>query len=188
MTNPKEAKRRAWAMREEWRARGEFKQADFRAALFPVLADLADPADGALMTLVDETADEVDRESLAKTPDDQREPSGFDLVGEYRLGDGRRIAKGEATQDHMQEALRLDDERISDLQRAKLRVGAAILAFGDFDPEMTPQEEQRCDAIIADIEESIPELYLRDSADWRSRDRRYDIIMTELRRRIEELD
>ena len=108
----KDARRIAWQLRHEFRDRGEFTQPDFREALFAALADLADPADGALTALVDETADEVDRESLAETPDDQLDPSGFDMEGEYRLGDGRRVAKRMATRDHAKESLRLDDERL----------------------------------------------------------------------------
>jgi hypothetical protein len=132
---PKDARRIAWQLRQEFRERGEFKQADFREALSHALADLADLADGSLMALVDETADEVDRESLADTPDDQLDPDGVDMEGEYRLGDGRRVAKRMATRDHMQEALRLDDDRLRDLQRAMLRKWQGLLAIGDLDPE-----------------------------------------------------
>jgi hypothetical protein len=182
MRNLQEAKRRAWAMREEWRERGEFREADFRAALYPVLADLGD---GDLTTLVDVTADEVDRESLAITPKDQRTPSGFDLVGEYLLENGRRIAKGEATKAHMEEHLRLSDAAVRAQMQATLRKAAAFLVIEDYDPDsqMSRQEELLCDAMIEGIRESIPALYLLDET-WRSRMPEYDIIMAEIRRRI----
>jgi hypothetical protein len=55
------------------------------------------------------------------------------------------------------------------------------------EPEMTPYEIECLDAIISDIRELLPILYLIDGEDRESQHREYEIIMAEVERRLEEL-
>jgi hypothetical protein len=52
---------------------------------------------------------------------------------------------------------------------------------------MTPYEIECLDAIIAEVKEPLPMLYLIDGEDRDSQNHRYEIIMAEVKRRIEEL-
>jgi hypothetical protein len=107
-----EVLKRARALREELRqTEAEFTQADYRKQLDAACQDLdTSGLDG----LLDWAATRVDEESTRDVPGRQ-----FYLYGDYKLGDGRRIAKAHARLDHMEEALLLDDQSLQERQAEK---------------------------------------------------------------------
>jgi hypothetical protein len=90
-----EALKRAWALREEFRDKGEFTTAPYRNALGESLRDLP----GADDDLLDSIAHLVDWESCYRLPaaDDQ-----WHMAGEYRISATGRIAKRLALLEHME--------------------------------------------------------------------------------------
>lgn len=108
----KEALRKAHKLREEFRKRGEFKQQDFRRALSRRLKSCKEAAYEALVDLV---AEQLDKEPIDKEP---RQGLLFDMEGEYKLGEGRRIAKRLAQYNHAQDALKLDDANVKNVLEA----------------------------------------------------------------------
>lgn len=114
----REAKKRARALREEFRDRGEFTQADYRVALAGRLRDLANDL---FDTSVDKIADDVDRESIRDPEPDSPTLPGFDLDGEYRCGASVRIAKRLARLDHADMAMAIDDTNLKSVLEANVR-------------------------------------------------------------------
>lgn len=102
-TRKKTALAVAHALREEFRARGEFRQSEYRDALGARLEEFrAESFQG----LVDGIARQVDEQaSRERCEDPDQQTFGWDTEGEYRLGDGRRIAKGLARIEHADEML-----------------------------------------------------------------------------------
>jgi len=72
---------------------------------------------GVAADILDRVARVVDSESTRETPPEQLVHGLFDCAGEYRLRGGRRIAKGQALREHMEEAVALKDEELISLQR-----------------------------------------------------------------------
>src|SRR5262245_33515060 len=109
-----EAKRRARKLRAEFRARGEpFTQTEFHNCLRERCEDLSDSALDGLVALV---AGQVDREALKDHAED-KQPSLFDTDGEYKFGDGWRIAKEHAQRHHWLESLRIKEENVEYVRR-----------------------------------------------------------------------
>lgn len=100
-TGKREALRIARALREKFRNGGEFTTTEYRESLALELEDLRDDA---FDSFVDSISEKVDREegSLGR---DTNQRSLFDMDGEYRLGDTRRIAKRLAHIEHADAAM-----------------------------------------------------------------------------------
>ena len=94
--------RRAWELREEFRGRGEFTTAAYLRELTRAVPEL--PA-----TELRLLAAWVDQESTRERP----RTGMFDLEGEFRLRDGRRVAKRMALLEHMEEVLAISAELIA---------------------------------------------------------------------------
>lgn len=111
---------RARSLREQFRDRGEFTQAEFRSALSGVLNDLASEA---FEGFVDHIAEVVDRDTPPTEKSDPYEGRLlWDLEGEYKFGDGRRIAKRLATIDHIERALAINDRNVAAVMGANVRM------------------------------------------------------------------
>ncbi len=122
MSRP-EALRRARELRKEFRATGEpFTQTSYREELANRLQDLNETA---YEGFIDSIATKVDNEALRECENESHSflpGMEFDLDGEYKLGDGRRIAKADARRGHMEAALHEDDlnlERVTNANKRK---------------------------------------------------------------------
>jgi len=96
--------RRAHALHERFRARGEFTTEAFEAALREELVEFQGEAfDG----YVQHIADIVDKQFIRPDTSDQPFLLGmsWDIEGGIRLGEGRRIAKSLALIEHLDEML-----------------------------------------------------------------------------------
>jgi hypothetical protein len=114
-----EALRRARKLRQEFRDTGrEFTQSKFIEALTDLCSDLAGSALEGLVSYAGET---VDKDATREREKAETILPGFDLEGEYKMGDGKRIAKEHARLEHMEAALRLDDANLVAVQEANQR-------------------------------------------------------------------
>jgi hypothetical protein len=105
-------------LREEFRGSGEFTQECYLAELAVKLKDFKKKAfDG----FVQHIGQIVDRQSHSA----ESRPDGqlylFDVEGEYKLGDSRRIAKRLARIDHADAAMALDDRNAAAVLMANAR-------------------------------------------------------------------
>lgn len=136
----KEGRRIARQLREQFRARGEFTQTAFRDALYEELRHLEGDVYGAM---IDKIADDVDHDSIKDRF--QGEPTlpglDFDLEGEYKLGDKRRVAKRQASRDHAEIALRLDDKNLVAVQKANIRKREELMALSPYWSHGTTKEQ-----------------------------------------------
>jgi hypothetical protein len=117
----REPYRIAYEVRAQMRMRGqEFTQADYQEALYEALNCFEDEA---YADFVRHIAEKVDKESAEEAVSGQPNLPGmpWDLEGDLRLGDGRRIGKQFALWRHVQEAMALDDANIIAVQQANLR-------------------------------------------------------------------
>jgi hypothetical protein len=140
--NPRrEMLRRGRQLREQFRQRTEpFFQCDFREALAVRCRDLTAAAyDGC----IDGVAEQLDRDSTGHGRKDDEQPDlpGWDLDGEYRLGDGKRIAKKHARLEHIEAALALSDHNLVAVQRANLRDREELIRLRPYlGPGVTKQQ------------------------------------------------
>ena len=118
MDTKREALRRARVLRNEFRERGEFSQSEYRQALAGILVDLSDLAYDAFVTNV---AQDIDRESSHDRGRSDPSFPEFDLEGEYKLGDTRRIAKRLARIEHADMAMAIDDQNVAAVLIANAR-------------------------------------------------------------------
>jgi hypothetical protein len=119
MNARREALKRARRLRDEFRARGEFFQSDFRDKLPEELRDLESAS---FQAFVDYIAERVDDESTReRSPDESLLFEGWDLDGEYRLGEGRRVAKRKARLEHMEKMIALDEQNTAAVLKASQR-------------------------------------------------------------------
>src|SRR5262249_28114777 len=119
MARHKGALRLANDLRDEFRERGEFNQADYRHALAHALR----PFEGeAYEGFVDHIAEQVDKSATRERSNDQPLLSpDWDLDGEYRLGSGRRVAKPLAHLEHMEEMMANDERNTAAVMQASAR-------------------------------------------------------------------
>lgn len=120
MARHRAALARANELREEFRSRGEFTQAEFRQALREALSPFrGDAYDG----FVDHVADQVDKDATREATPEQLvfEGEGWDLGGEYRLSSGRRVAKRLALLEHMEEMIANDEQNVAVVLAASSR-------------------------------------------------------------------
>ena len=109
----------AHELREKFSAGGEFLEADFREALLEKLKDFKSIAYEGFVANI---ADSVDAAVTSERVMEQRGLfPDFDLDGEYRLGNGRRVKKTLALIDHLDEVLANDEENIEAIMRASAR-------------------------------------------------------------------
>src|SRR5947208_13128298 len=101
----------ALAVRQQFRAGGEFTTRAYEAALRAELSELHELGSDfdSYVRCVAKMVDELS--TREQTPN----AAGFELEGEYRLGNGRRVAKAEAQYEHMQEAIVISDREITEL-------------------------------------------------------------------------
>lgn len=122
LSRPTDAKReglhRARKLREELRKRGEFTQKEFREQLGVRLDGLKAAA---FEALVDHIAERVDEESTRDREAGAQTLLPFDLDGEYKFDDGKRIAKRKARKDHAEKALALKRKNLEKVRAAYKR-------------------------------------------------------------------
>ncbi len=97
------------------RAGGEFTQQDYRAEL---AAELQDLLAGLASEAVDRIAEEVDRESTPVTSVEPGQKLLWKLEGEYKFGDGRRVAKTLAKIEHAEAAMAIKGQNVANVLRA----------------------------------------------------------------------
>jgi hypothetical protein len=117
ITPRRQAFRIARTLRERFRAGGEFDHGSYVAALEPALREFEAEA---FRGFVLHVAEHIDKDATReRTPEGQGEL--FDLEGEYKLGDSRRVAKAMATVEHADKAMSLDDANLEQVVAANLR-------------------------------------------------------------------
>ena len=108
-----EAVKQARSLREEFRKRGVFTIDEYKTALAGRLKDL-DPS------TVNQIAGVIDYQSVNAweiAHGWEESPPEFDMEGEYKLRNGRRVAKRLCLREHMEESLALGKEELAESQR-----------------------------------------------------------------------
>lgn len=109
--------------REEWKLRGKFLEKDFREHVRRKYKENQEIADEVYDQAIDGVCDTVDKEQTQNPPEETYLSlyEGWDIKGEYRDGDGGRVAKRLATIDDAEQALALDEQNLAAIMEASAK-------------------------------------------------------------------
>ena len=140
---------KAKGLRAEFRQRGEFELTDYRIALADALAEFRPSAYDGLVAYV---AERVDKDATRERHEETPSFPGiqWELEGEYRLGEGRRVAKELARIEHVETVIAQDERNLAAVMRASARKHEELSMLRPYWSRPGVTKRQAVDAYVAD--------------------------------------